>query len=173
MTDQTATEATELDKTRRYLVPVERLRLPEEPDLVHLSLYEWEPRWEEWLTGLALCGRSTEQGALPDGTEVTCPGCGAYREKYQTVLDLQAGLTRTPVHNPGSQGLLHEQVKAAVKASGLKQVWIAERLGVSEKHLSQLLTGRVVMSLEWAERILGLCGMELVVSVRPMQGRAR
>jgi len=82
-------ETTELDPKRRYLVPVARLQLPGEPDLVHLSLYEWLPRWEEWATGLALCGASAEQGALPDGTAVTCPDCQRYRPKYQATLDAQ------------------------------------------------------------------------------------
>jgi hypothetical protein len=80
---------TTFDPELRYLVPVGRLLLPDEPDLVHLSLYEWLPRWEEWATGLALCGRSTEQGALPEGTEVTCSYCEAYRPQYQAVLDDQ------------------------------------------------------------------------------------
>lgn len=93
MTDQAATEATELDKTRRYLVPVARLQLPDEPDLVHLSLYEWLPQFEAWATGLALCGHSTRQGPLAQGTEVTCPGCQAYQPTYQAVLDEQAAAT--------------------------------------------------------------------------------
>ncbi|MGW7288971.1 hypothetical protein ACWGH4_26205 [Streptomyces sp. NPDC054847] len=84
MTGQTA-----LDPELRYIVPVAHLQLPDEPDLVHLSLYEWLPRWEEWATGLALCGRSTEQGALPEGTEATCSYCEAYRPRYQAVLDDQ------------------------------------------------------------------------------------
>ncbi|MEU9014301.1 hypothetical protein AB0D12_31930 [Streptomyces sp. NPDC048479] len=80
------TETTELDRTRRYLRPVARLQLPDQPDLVHLSVYEWLPQWEEWATGLALCGYSTEQGALPDGTAVTCPECEAYRPRYERYL---------------------------------------------------------------------------------------
>lgn len=82
-------ETAELDTTRRYLVPVARLQLPDEPDLVHLSLYEWLPKWEEWATGWALCGTSAEQGALPKGTEVTCPDCQRYAPKYQATLDAQ------------------------------------------------------------------------------------
>ncbi|MFF7190549.1 transcriptional regulator [Streptomyces sp. NPDC008222] len=172
MTDQTATEATKRDKGRRYLVPVGRLLLPSEPDYVHLSLYEWEPRSELWLTGLALCGRSTEQGALPEGTEVTCPNCPLYQDTYRAVLDREAGRA-IPELGRSALASLPEQVRGAVRESGLKQKWIADRLHVSEKHLSQLLTGRVAMTPEWAERILGLCGMELVVSVRPRSGVGR
>ncbi|GAA0501032.1 helix-turn-helix transcriptional regulator [Streptomyces olivaceiscleroticus] len=157
------------DKFRRYLVPVEHLRLPDEPDLVHLSVYQWESRWGEFVTDLALCGRSAEQGALPDGTAVTCPECLHYQPKYQTALDLQAGLTRGSVHAPAAQDALHEQVRAAVKAAGLKQVWIAERLGITPKHLSQLLTGRVPLSLDWADRILALCGKRVRVVVEAIQ----
>ena len=75
------------DTSRSCLVPVARLELPGEPDLVHLSLCRWLPQYGEWVTGLALCGRSTEQGALPEGTVVTCPQCEVYRPKYQAVLE--------------------------------------------------------------------------------------
>lgn len=155
-------ETTELDTTRRYLRPVARLQLPDEPDLVHLSLYEWLPKWEEWATSWALCGRSAEQGALPEGTEVTCQSCLAYKPTYEAALDRQA------TARAAKETLaLHQKVREVVKASGLKQTWMADRLGTSEKHLSQLLTGRAVMTLEWARRIVELCGMELVVSIRP------
>ncbi|NUS82714.1 MAG: hypothetical protein HOY75_08170 [Streptomyces sp.] len=159
-----------LDRARRYLRPVGRLRLPEEPDLVHLSLYEWLAQFEAWATGLALCGRSTSQGPLPDGTEVTCQSCLAYQPKYQTVLDLESGLSRVPASGPAVRTSLLVQVQSAVRESGLKQKWIAQQLHIGEKHLSQVLNGRVSMTLEWAERILGLCGMELVVTVRPRGG---
>jgi antitoxin component HigA of HigAB toxin-antitoxin module len=162
-----ATEATELDRTRRYLRPVARLQLPAEPDLVHLSLYEWNERAGLWLTGMALCGRSAEQGALPEGTEATCPNCEVYRPTYE------AALARESAAGELGPAPLHEQVRDAVKASGLKQTWMARQLGVSEKHLSQLLTGRAVLTLEWAQRILELCGMELVVSIRPRSGVKR
>lgn len=80
------TEQTELDRTRRYLVPVKRFEVSAESDVVCLSMYEWLPRWEEWVTGLALCGASAVQGALPEGTVVTCPECEAYRPKYERYL---------------------------------------------------------------------------------------
>jgi muconolactone delta-isomerase len=90
MNNPTATEATELDTSRRYLVPVARLDLPNEPDLVHVSLYSWHPRLAMWITEWALCGTSVEQGALPNGTAVTCPGCTVLLPKYQAILDAQA-----------------------------------------------------------------------------------
>jgi hypothetical protein len=81
-------ETTELDKTRRYLVPVARVDLPDEPSIVHLALYEWVPRLEDWANGPALCSRST-QGVLPEGTEVTCPDCQHYQPTYEAVLNTQ------------------------------------------------------------------------------------
>lgn len=72
----------ELDKERRYLVPVAEY----DSDEVHLSVYEWLPRFEEWATGMSLCGGSMMQGALPGGTVVTCPSCEDYRPKYQRYL---------------------------------------------------------------------------------------
>ena len=86
MSDQTATEATELDTSRRYLRPVRVTTLSGEPAGVHLSVYEWLPKFEAWATGMALCGESADQGALPEGTEVTCAGCLAYQPKYERYL---------------------------------------------------------------------------------------
>ena len=69
-------ETIELDKTRRYLRPVARIELPGEPDVVHLSLYEWNERAGMWLTGMALCGcrharRSDQRWASVPGTAAT------------------------------------------------------------------------------------------------------
>jgi len=89
MSDQAATEATELDKTRRYLIPVGRLQLPDEPDVVHLALFQWIPRMEGWGNGLSLCGASNEGSPLAGGTEVTCPGCQHYQPTYRAILDAQ------------------------------------------------------------------------------------
>lgn len=75
---------------RRRLVPVRCSTVRGEPDGVHLSVYEWEPRYQEWITGPALCGQSADQGALPDGTPVTCTGfagsCEGYRDSYERAL---------------------------------------------------------------------------------------
>lgn len=65
---------------------------------------------------------------------------------------------------------LRTQVRAALKACGLKQIWIADKLGISQKHLSQILTGRVSLTLDWAEKILTLCGgarLLLFVTIPP------
>lgn len=60
---------------------------------------------------------------------------------------------------------LREQVRAALTAAGISQAFVARELGVSTKHLSQMLTGRAPLSLEWAERILDMCGMRVEVVV--------
>jgi hypothetical protein len=82
------TGAQSLDRSRRYLAPVARLDLPDQPDVIHLSVYEWLPGFQEWATGPALCGYSTTQGALPVGTQATCAGCLDYQPRYERSLGL-------------------------------------------------------------------------------------
>ena len=60
---------------------------------------------------------------------------------------------------------MRTQVRAALEAAGISQAEACRRLGVSTKHLNQMLTGKAPISLDWAERILALCGMRLVVLV--------
>ena len=81
-----ATEATELDRTRRYLRPVHATIISDDPDGVHLAVYEWLEVFGEWVTGPGLCGESMMQGPLPEGTEVTCSSCLAYQPKYERWL---------------------------------------------------------------------------------------
>lgn len=53
---------------------------------------------------------------------------------------------------------LHEvlaaEVHAGLRTLGLPQAWLAERAGYSEKHVSQMLTGRVEGSLLAWEALL-------------------
>jgi plasmid maintenance system antidote protein VapI len=67
---------------------------------------------------------------------------------------------------------LREQLAAALKASGRKQIWIAEQLHISQKHLSQMLTGRVELTLGWAQRIAVLCDHRIDIRVAPLPGTA-
>ncbi|KAB1979249.1 helix-turn-helix domain-containing protein [Streptomyces triticiradicis] len=62
---------------------------------------------------------------------------------------------------------LRTQTRAAVQQAPISQAEIARQLGVSTKHLNQMLLGHAPLSLIWAEGILGLCGMEVEVTVRP------
>ncbi|MGW2520504.1 hypothetical protein ACWC09_26515 [Streptomyces sp. NPDC001617] len=75
-----------LDKTRRYLRPVRAMPISDDPDGVHLAVYQWIPMFEEWATGPGLCGESMRQGALPEGTVVTCARCEEWRPKYERYL---------------------------------------------------------------------------------------
>jgi plasmid maintenance system antidote protein VapI len=70
-----------------------------------------------------------------------------------------------------SEGL-RELLRTAVRDSGRKQVWIAEQLGVSTKHLSQMLTGRVELTLGWAQRIAVLCDRKIDIAVMEVPGTA-
>lgn len=79
-------ETTELDKTRRYLRPVRATIISEDPDGVHLAVYEWLPMFEEWATGPGICGESMRQGALPEGAVVTCAACLKWQPKYERML---------------------------------------------------------------------------------------
>ncbi|MGW3383307.1 helix-turn-helix domain-containing protein [Streptomyces albogriseolus] len=66
---------------------------------------------------------------------------------------------------------LRKQVRASLKSARISQASVARELGVSTKHLCQMLTGRAPLSLEWAERIVALCGMRIEVVV--LKGEAR
>ncbi|MGY6019556.1 hypothetical protein [Streptomyces spinosirectus] len=70
---------------------------------------------------------------------------------------------------PSADEQLRTQTRAAVQQAPVSQAEIARQLGLSTKHLNQMLTGRAPLSLVWAEGILGLCGMDLVITVRPSE----
>ncbi|MER6092522.1 hypothetical protein [Streptomyces bluensis] len=82
----TTNDETELDKTRRYLRPVAATPISDDPDGVHLAVYQWIPQAEAWASGPGLCGESMRQGPLPEGTEVTCVKCLEWRPKYERML---------------------------------------------------------------------------------------
>ena len=79
-------EPTELDKTRRYLRPVQATIISDDPTGVHLAVYEWLPMFDEWATGMGICGESMKQGPLPEGTAVTCARCLEWQPKYERML---------------------------------------------------------------------------------------
>ncbi|MFD8777572.1 hypothetical protein [Streptomyces sp. NPDC059916] len=77
----------DLDKERRYLVPVSRLDRAGQPDVVvHLAVYEWLSMYQEWVTGPALCGYSAQQGPLEAGTVATCQACLEWKPRYERML---------------------------------------------------------------------------------------
>ena len=63
---------------------------------------------------------------------------------------------------------LRAQINYLLGASGIKQIWIAQQLHVSEKHLSQMLTGQIELTPDWAQRIAALCGHTVTVAVQPL-----
>lgn len=60
---------------------------------------------------------------------------------------------------------LREQVRVALADTQISQAAVARELGVSKKHLCQMLTGRAPLTLDWAEQIVALCEMRVEVVV--------
>lgn len=63
----------------------------------------------------------------------------------------------------GVEGELRRQVRAALDHAHISQAEAARQLGLSTKYMSQMLTGRATLTLDWADRIVALCGMRIVV----------
>lgn len=59
---------------------------------------------------------------------------------------------------------LRNKVRARLRAQGSTQAGLAWHLGLSEKHVSQLLTGKVVGSPEMLDRIAAAAGLRIVVT---------
>jgi plasmid maintenance system antidote protein VapI len=66
----------------------------------------------------------------------------------------------------GAEEDLRVQVRAALERTGISQAEASRRLGLSTKHTNQMITGRAPMPLQWADRILTLCGMRLVIGIQ-------
>jgi plasmid maintenance system antidote protein VapI len=64
-----------------------------------------------------------------------------------------------------AEASLREQVRAALAATGTSQAAAARELGITQKHLSHMLTGRAPLTLPWAERIVATIGMRVEVAV--------
>lgn len=120
-------QQTAYDPELRYLVPVARLQLPTHPDDTHWSVYQWLPSFKAWATGPAICGYSTSQGPLPEGTTVTCQQCEERRPDYERYL---APGYRPEDDDPGVQR------KRAESAEGLLREFL-EIAGVTHKYPSQ------------------------------------
>lgn len=68
---------------------------------------------------------------------------------------------------------LREAVREAVKDSGMTQRALAAELGITEQHLSRMLTGKNPLTLTWADRIAHTCGRQLSVGLAsPSAGAA-
>lgn len=60
---------------------------------------------------------------------------------------------------------LRTAVLIALAQAGISQAEAARQLGLSTKHTNQMLTGRAILTLDWAERLLALCGKRLTIRV--------
>ncbi|MCG0061689.1 helix-turn-helix domain-containing protein [Streptomyces tricolor] len=60
---------------------------------------------------------------------------------------------------------LRSHVRSALIRAQISQAEAARQLGLSNKHLNQMITGRAPLTLAWAERILALTGMRLVIGL--------
>lgn len=92
-----------------------------------------------------------------------------WEERRGELSDVLAGYG-----SPGVQDSLRGQVKAALEASRISQAEVARTLGLSTKHMSQMLTGKATLTLGWAEKILALCGQRLeirAVAAIPTEGK--
>ncbi|MGV9278097.1 helix-turn-helix domain-containing protein [Streptomyces griseosporeus] len=65
-----------------------------------------------------------------------------------------------------AEAQLRAHVRTALATARISQAEACRRLGVSTKHMSQMLTGAAPLTLGWAEQILALCGKRVVVNVR-------
>jgi transcriptional regulator with XRE-family HTH domain len=64
---------------------------------------------------------------------------------------------------PTTAETIRRLVRTALHDAGISQAEAARRLGLSAKHMSHMLTGRAVLTLDWAEQLLALCGRRLTV----------
>lgn len=118
---------------------------------------------------------TTEQGpseALSASVSASDPGVGASR-RPDPFGGPQAGAEGFEGEQEAASAILRDQIRDALKASGLKQIWVAEQLGISQKHLSQMLTGRVTLTLDWAQRIASLCRHRVTTTVTPAPAALR
>jgi transcriptional regulator with XRE-family HTH domain len=60
-----------------------------------------------------------------------------------------------------------ELVREARKRAGLTQAELAERAGTTQSAIARLESGRTSPALEQVERLLKLCGFQLIVELAP------
>lgn len=69
------------------------------------------------------------------------------------------------MHQPSSQQLA-ALIRAEIHGSGLDQKTVAGLAGVSVKHISEIVNGHTVPSLDLVDRLLTALGQELVLITR-------
>lgn len=66
-----------------------------------------------------------------------------------------------PVEGAGYTAALKRAIRDELESSGFTQRDLAEYLGLSEKHVSQMLTGKVDGRFEVIEKMAGAVGLSL------------
>lgn len=92
--------------------------------------------------------------------ELNPPNRPWWDDRLGELADALAGKEPT-----GAPETLRSQVRAALTASPVSQAEAARRLGLSAKHMNQMLTGKAPLTLAWAEKILALCDRRVEVRV--------
>jgi plasmid maintenance system antidote protein VapI len=69
---------------------------------------------------------------------------------------------------PGRADDLPGLIRAALDRAGISQAEACRQLGLSTKHMNEMLMGHAILSLTWAERILALCGWRLVIALETL-----
>lgn len=77
----------------------------------------------------------------------------------------------------GIEERLRSEVLRALNDSTYTQKWLAEQVGITEKHMSQMLTGKVSLTVRLAEAMLAALGRMVAIHVseinrdHPEEGR--
>ncbi|MEU6725510.1 helix-turn-helix domain-containing protein [Nonomuraea wenchangensis] len=67
------------------------------------------------------------------------------------------------------QSAVRAEVAKCITMSGMSQAQVARTVGITPKHMSQVLTGKAGLSAELAGRIAEACGRDLVIRSRRSQ----
>lgn len=95
-----------------------------------------------------------------------------WEERRAELSDVLAGRGQ-PDARDSMRAQVKTAVETAVETAGLNDADVARHLGISAKHVSQMLTGQATLTIGWAEKILALCGQRLeirAVSAIPSEG---
>lgn len=66
---------------------------------------------------------------------------------------------------------LRQLIRDELEVQGVKQVHVARTLGLTEKHMSQVLNGKAGLSPALADAILSVLGRRFVVTTRAVGSR--